>query len=323
MQALAVASSSPSSLPLVGAAVAVAVATVAALLGLRRFFAPRSGVIDRLERTVGPTYHSERPADRDQGTTSAFLRPLAWIAKPSKAEALGHLRQKLVHAGLRGPRALEMFLAAKLALAITLTVAFLLANGELGHYLKFPTNYFVAFWICIVAFFIPQIYVRRRAARRQVFVSNALPDTMDLLVTCVEAGLGLDAALFRVAQEISVASPILGSEMNLTFLEMQAGVARADAFRRLAERTGVEDLRSLSATLIQTEVFGTSVARALRVHGDGMRVRRMQQAEEKTAMVGVKMTFPLVLFILPALIAVIIGPAVVSILNNVINKVSP
>jgi tight adherence protein C len=141
------------------------------------------------------------------------------------------------------------------------------------------------------------------------------------MVTCVEAGLGLDSAIFRVAQEISVASPVLGSELNLTYLEIQAGIPRADAFRRLADRTGVEDLRSLSATLIQTDVFGTSIARALRVHGDGMRVRRMQLAEEKTAMVGVKMTFPLILFILPSLIAVIMGPAVVSILNNVINRV--
>jgi tight adherence protein C len=139
---------------------------------------------------------------------------------------------------------------------------------------------------------------------------------MDLMVTCVEAGLGIDAAMARVADEIGLASPLLGAELNLTFLEVQAGVSRPDAFRRLAERTGVEDLRSLSAMLIQTELFGTSVARALRVHAEGMRVRRMQRAEERAAMVGVKMTIPLVLFILPSLISVLLGPAIVSIFET-------
>jgi tight adherence protein C len=138
---------------------------------------------------------------------------------------------------------------------------------------------------------------------------------MDLLVTCVEAGLGLDAAMARVSEEMTLASPILATELNHTFLEVQAGIPRADSFRRLAERTGVEDLRALSAMLIQTDIFGTSVARALRVHSDGMRVKRMQRAEEKAAMVSVKMTIPLVLCILPSLIAVVMGPAVVMIKN--------
>jgi tight adherence protein C len=135
-------------------------------------------------------------------------------------------------------------------------------------------------------------------------------------VTCVEAGLGLDAAMSRVGQEMVLSAPTLAEELNMTFLEVQAGIPRADSFRRLAERTGVEDLRSLSAMLIQTEIFGTSVARALRIHSDGMRVKRMQQAEEKAAMVSVKMTIPLVLCILPSLIAVVMGPAIVMITQS-------
>jgi tight adherence protein C len=301
---------------------AIVAALIAVFFGFRRFFTPRSEVIDRLARTMGSSEQSEKPKERDDGVTIAFLRPLTWLARPSKAEAMGRLRQTLVHAGLRGPHALEIFLAAKLVLAAVLTIAFLQLNAHLERRLHFPMDLVAAFWTCIIAFYLPHVWVRRKANARQILISNALPDTLDLLVTCVEAGLGLDSALFRVAQEIGVAAPVLGTELNLTFLEVQAGVPRADAFRRLAERTGVEDLRSLSATLIQTEVFGTSVARALRVHGDGMRIRRMQQAEEKTAMVGVRMTFPLVLFILPSLIAVIMGPAVVSILANVINKVN-
>ena len=139
---------------------------------------------------------------------------------------------------------------------------------------------------------------------------------MDLLVTCVEAGLGLDAALARVADEIRLASPLLAQELNLTFLEIQAGIARRDAFRRLSERTGVEDLRQLSAVLTQTEMFGTSIAKALRVHADGMRIKRMQRAEERAASVGVKMTLPLILCILPSLIAVVLGPAMVSMIEQ-------
>jgi tight adherence protein C len=132
--------------------------------------------------------------------------------------------------------------------------------------------------------------------------------------------LGIDASLSRVSEEIGIASPTLAAELNVTFLEVQAGVTRPDAFRRLAERTGVEELRQLSAMLIQTELFGTSVARALRVHAEGMRIKRMQRAEEKAAMVGVKMTIPLVLCILPSLIAVMLGPAIASIVETLFRR---
>jgi tight adherence protein C len=244
------------------------------------------------------------------------LRPIAWMVRPSKAEELSRLRQKLVHAGLRGPRSMEKFLVVKVLLAVVVTVVFYQINGRVQRPLTFPLDIAAAVWLCGAGFFLPHIWLRSKAQARQLQISNAMPDAMDLMVTCVEAGLSLDAAISRVSQEIGMAAPILGSELNLTFLEIQAGVRRADAFRRLAERTGVEDLRSLSAMLIQTEIFGTSVSRALRVHSEGMRIRRMQTAEEKAAMVGVKMTFPLVLCILPALLAIVVGPAVVSILDK-------
>ena len=136
---------------------------------------------------------------------------------------------------------------------------------------------------------------------------------MDLLVTCVEAGLSLDAAMARVAQELELVAPMLAQELKQTLLEIQAGVRRSDAFHRLSTRTGVEDLRTLSAMIIQTEMFGTSVSRALRVHAEGMRTKRMQRAEEKAAMVSVKMTVPLIMCILPSLFAVVLGPAVAMI----------
>jgi tight adherence protein C len=135
---------------------------------------------------------------------------------------------------------------------------------------------------------------------------------MDLLVTCVEAGQGLDQALLRVATELKAVAPLLASELNTTFFEAQAGLSRRESFRRLAERTGVDDLRQLAAVLTQTEIFGTSIARALRVHAEGMRTVRMHHAERQAGMVSVKMTFPLVLCILPTVVGVVLGPAIVK-----------
>jgi tight adherence protein C len=301
---------------LAGAGAAV-VAILAAVLGLRRMmFAPPSEIAMRLERSVGRADIAERVEEKDGRPVPTFLRPIAWLVRPSKAEELSRLRQKLIHAGYRGPRVMENFLVAKVVLAGAVTLLFYQLNGRLWRPLLFPVDLAVAVWVCGAGFFLPHWWLRGRVRERQLKVSNALPDAMDLMVTCVEAGLSLDAAISRVSQEIGLAAPVLGGELNLTFLEIQAGIRRADAFRRLAERTGVEDLRSLSAMLIQTEMFGTSVARGLRVHSEGMRIRRMQTAEEKAGMVGVKMTFPLVLCILPSLIAVVVGPAVISILTN-------
>jgi tight adherence protein C len=166
-----------------------------------------------------------------------------------------------------------------------------------------------------VGFYSPNVWLSRRLKARQTALSRGLADTLDLLVTCVEAGLGLEAALVRITREIGLSAPLLASELSQTTLEMQAGKPRPEAFRRLAERTGLEELRSLSAILIQTEMFGTSVAKALRVHAGTMRTRRTHRAEERGATVAVKMLLPLILFILPSLFAVILGPAVVRIVK--------
>jgi tight adherence protein C len=215
---------------------------------------------------------------------------------------------------------MEALLVSKLVLATATTVAFLQINGRLPRGLHFPMDAAVAVLVCGIGFFLPNVWLGSRIKQRQTLIERGLPDAMDLLVTCVEAGLGLDAALARVADELKVAAPILAAELSTTCLEVQAGIARREALRRLSERTGVEDLRQLSAVLAQTEVFGTSIARALRVQADGMRVHRMQEAERKAAMVGVKMTFPLVLCILPSLMSIVLGPAVVAIITKLLTK---
>jgi tight adherence protein C len=239
------------------------------------------------------------------------LRPLARIATPSTAEGNSLVRLRLARAGLRRDNALQSFLAAKAVLAFTALGAFLWMNARLVE----PVPHAMLFAVVVAAagFYAPNLWLSSRTATRQRAIERGLPDSLDLLVTCVEAGLGLDAALVRVAGETRMAFPILSEELELTFLETKAGMARAEAFRRLADRTGVEDLKQLAATLTQTEMFGTSVGVALRVQADGMRIRRMQRAEERAAMVAVKMTLPLVFFILPSLFAVIIGPALVNI----------
>ena len=295
------------------ATVGLMIALVTAAAGIRTmFFSGPSDVVRRLERSVGRADAVDRAVGRPGRTISKVLQPLGWLVRPTKAAELSRLRNRLIQGGMRSPYALETFLAAKLVIAFVATVFMLEMNARAFH-LPFPLDLVLPVWTCIVAFFLPNVWLSSRVRDRQTQVQRALPDAMDLLVTCVEAGLALDAAMARVAQEMDLVEPLLAQEMKHTMLEIQAGIRRADAFRRLASRTGVEDLRTLSAMIIQTEMFGTSVSRALRVHSEAMRTKRMQHAEEKAAMVSVKMTVPLILFILPSLLAVVLGPAAVMI----------
>jgi tight adherence protein C len=301
--------------------VGLAVALVAVFAGVRTmFFSGPSDVVRRLERTVGRADVVDRAVGRPGRTLSRVIQPISWLVRPTKAAELSRLRSRLIQAGMRSPYALETFLATKLIAAFVSTVLVLEVNARFLQ-LRFPFDLVLPVWTCIAAFFLPNVWLGSKVKERQGQIERALPDAMDLLVTCVEAGLAIDSAMSRVSEEIGLASQMLGAELNLTFLEIQAGVPRPDAFRRLADRTGVEDLRSLSAMLIQTDLFGTSVARALRVHAEGMRIRRMQRAEERAAMVGVKMTIPLILFILPSLVSVLLGPAMVSIFEQLMPAV--
>ncbi|HVZ74115.1 MAG TPA: type II secretion system F family protein [Polyangia bacterium] len=304
------------------AAVAGMVFVLALAAGLRQALRGRNEVVDRLgrlddeDRSSGGFSQSRAlpPAAPDlTKRLASLLKPFSALAKPTKSDELSRARMNMIRAGLRGENSLEIFMGLKLFLAPLLTIGFLELNANLAEPMQFPVDVVLAVWICGFVFLVPNMWLNGKIKERQQSIERALPDAMDLLVTCVEAGLGLDAAMSRVGQEMVLSAPTLAEELNMTFLEVQAGIPRADSFRRLADRTGVEDLRSLSAMLIQTEIFGTSVARALRIHSDGMRVKRMQQAEEKAAMVSVKMTIPLVLCILPSLIAVVMGPAIVMI----------
>ena len=164
-------------------------------------------------------------------------------------------------------------------------------------------------------FFVPRFLLKRMMKERQRRIRIALPDALDLTVICVEAGLPLDQAMMRVGDDLRYAHPDLSDEFHLFDLETRAGKPRVEALRNLAARTGVEDVRSLVGTLIQTDRFGTSVAQALRVHSDSLRTERRQRAEEQAAKTTVKMIIPLVLFVMPSLIFVTVGPAVIQLMR--------
>ena len=167
-----------------------------------------------------------------------------------------------------------------------------------------------------LGFFLPRFILKRMIKARQMRIRLGLPDALDLTVICVEAGLALDQALMRVGQDLHHAHPDLSDEFHLVNLEMRAGKPRADALRNLVDRTGVDDIRALVGTLIQTDRFGTSVAQALRVHSDSLRTERRQRAEEQAAKTTIKMVPPLVIFVLPSIIFVTIGPAVIELIRQ-------
>ena len=229
----------------------------------------------------------------------------------------GDVRHRLVHAGYRKPNALPVFLGIRTALPLALAAAaFLVATavGARGAALVAAAS------AAALGYIAPSFYLDGRVKKRQRQIQLALPDALDLLVVCVEAGLGLNQAILRVADEIEHISTAMSEELGLVNLQIRAGTPRDEALRDLGERSGVEDLRSLATMLIQTDRFGTSVAQALRVHSDTLRTKRRQRAEEAAAKTAIKMLFPLVIFIFPSLFIVILGPAAIQIFRTLILK---
>ena len=203
----------------------------------------------------------------------------------------GPLRERLVHAGYRRPSALVLFLGVRVVGTVGLSlIAFALA---VANEFTGPTLVATVVWGIVTGWFVPGLMVSSRASARKKEVQLALPDALDLLVICVEAGLGLNLALIRVAREIRHVSTLLAEELSATNFQIRAGVPREEALKSLSERTGVRDVRTLVTTIIQTERFGTSIAQSLRVHADDLRLRRKQRAEEAAAKTTIKIVFPL------------------------------
>lgn len=232
------------------------------------------------------------------------------------------LRRRFMHAGFRSASAPAYYFATKTVLALGLPAAALLVAAprfSAGHTLD---ALFVLLGASALGFYGPSVVLSRLTSYRQRIIIEALPDAVDLMTVCVEAGLGLDAAMLRVTEEIGAKSPILKTELELVLLELRAGAGREKALRNLAARTGVEDIDVLTTMLIQADRFGTSIGDSLRVYTDSLRTKRRMKAEEHAAKIALKLLFPLIFFIFPTLVVVLVGPAAIQIYRQLLPTMS-
>jgi tight adherence protein C len=264
-----------------------------------------SSVLGARLRALGtqPTVVEEKPAAKIKDRIEEVLDPLSKAIPLSPAD-VSRTRGWLIQAGLRESRHVSYYFGARICLAFLGLAGVIIFSG-------FDS---LPLLVCIPAlgFFIPRFILKRMIRDRQRRITIALPDALDLTVICVEAGLALDQALRRVGEDLHHAHPDLSDEFHLVNLEMRAGKPRAEALRNLVDRTGVDDIRALVGTLIQTDRFGTSIAQALRVHSDSLRTARRQRAEEQAAKTTIKMVPPLVIFILVPFLLVTVGPALIQ-----------
>jgi tight adherence protein C len=260
---------------------------------------------------------------RSEAMTKVLAKASPALAKPLQPKNemdAGKLKLKLAQAGFRSEAAPSMFLGMKF---IGLVVGLFLGGGAMilmahlnGQPLLSQKNLFKCMIIGGGMFYLPDILLAFVSKRRKEQVFLGLPDALDLMVVCVEAGLGLDQAMRRVSEEMRKSYRVIAEEFGLCNLQMQMGKSRAEVLQELGQRSGVEDLRSLASILIQADKFGSSIAQALRVQSDSMRTRRRQIAEEKAAKTAVKLIFPLVMFIFPGIFVVLVGPAAITMIRE-------
>jgi tight adherence protein C len=244
----------------------------------------------------------------------SVIEPVNRYLLPAKGSERSKMEQKLMFAGLRSPNALPLFYALKTGLALLFLVGVLVAAAWLPDW-STPKLVFVAMLAAFIGLMLPNHVLDHLVERRQKRLRDAFPEALDLLVVCVEAGLGLTAAIQRVSEELKFSHPELGAEFAQVTAEMRAGVERETALKALSWRTGLEDIRGLVSLLIQTLKFGTSIGETLRVYAEEFRDKRMQRAEELAAKIGTKLVFPLVFCLFPSFFVVAIGPAVVRIVE--------
>ena len=267
--------------------------------------APSSVLGSRL-REIGWQRPKTQPKPAMRERMQQALDPFS-RALPVSPTEVSQTRAWLIQAGYRDPQHVTIYRGMRVLFA------------ALGFFSVFVFTGFDSLLlltgVTAFGFFIPRFLLKKKLKERQRRIRIGLPDGLDLTVICVEAGLSLDQAMMRVGEDLRTAHPELSAEFHLFNLETRAGKPRAEALRNLAERTGVDDIRSLVGTLIQTDRFGTSVAQALRVHSDSLRTERRQRAEEQAAKTTVKMIIPLVLFVMPSLLVVTVGPAIIQLLH--------
>ncbi|BBD08126.1 type II secretion system F family protein [Desulfovibrio ferrophilus] len=242
-------------------------------------------------------------------TLTQGARQLGERLGPKDESELSETGEMLIQAGYRNSTAPKIFWGVKVCLTLMGLIAAL--GAKMLAPVQIPNGLLALLFVVpmFMGMYLPNIWLRIKVKKRRREIINAMPDALDLLVVCVEAGMGLDQALARVSNEMRLTSPILASELHTVILELRAGKTRADALRNLAGRVGVDDVTSLVTLLVQADSFGTSVAQTLRVYSDALRTTRYQRAEEIAAKMPVKILFPLIFFILPSLLVAIMGPA--------------
>jgi tight adherence protein C len=275
---------------------------IVAAIGIR-LAGERGNAIDRRLAEVTGTAAADTPNQAMEAMKSAVKKFGTKV--PVSPSEMGKVRLRLVQAGHRGAEALPIFYGTRMAIAIGTFVLF-------ATPIVLRPNVAIGLGGSLLGYLLPGIVLAKMAKKRQKKIQLGLADALDLMVVSVEAGLGLDQAIMRVGDELSFAHPDLSDELRLVNIEMRAGKGRTESLRNLADRTGLEDIASLTAMLIQTDKFGTSVAQSLRVHCETLRTKRRQRAEEAAAKTGVKMVFPLVFCIFPAIWVVTIGPAAIK-----------
>lgn len=304
------------SIPILAALVVVATLLVAFALytAVQLLLNPERTARDRVADLTGTNRRGDDLLLQSPGSAGTVTTRVGAWARPQDEEEANLERRRLVQAGFRGRTNLELYsaLRAVLALLLPLVLWFILPKIQVAY---------LAFFLMLAAtigYYIPSVYVSNRLENRKEELLKPFPDALDLLVSSVEAGLGLDAAFRRVSLEMESAAPLLARELQTVNNEVAAGVPRIEALRKLDYRTGLGEVNALVNVLMQAERFGTSVAKALRIHAELVRKKRMLAAEESAARISPKLTVAMILFILPGLVIVLAGPAFINVVRNLI-----
>ncbi|NML32519.1 type II secretion system F family protein [Paraburkholderia antibiotica] len=295
----------------------------AAVFGAMHLAAPRD-MSRRIEQAGGANFVA--PSEPSMGASDTpwyeklveISQPISRLSVPKDGWEQSALRVLLMNAGWRSANAVPVYLAAKTALAIALPLLAMLALYGTTIATTLLERSIVLVVLAALGYYLPNVVLSRRIAARQRTIVEDFPDALDLLTVCVEAGLSLDASLMKVGEEIRMRSAVVASELELMLLEMRSGFSKEKALRNFSLRTAVEDIDSFSAMLIQAERFGTSIGASLRVLSDTLRTRRRMRAEERAAKIALKLLFPLMFCIFPALLVVLMGPAMIHIYRDLL-----
>lgn len=288
------------------------VAVIGAALGVKLYVKPKEAI----ERVTGTGMVREEEAPIHPSLVFHELVKKLGTMLPINPKDAGVIQRRMIRAGIRNPNAIRYLYGSKVMLGVGLP---LLMSMAVAGASSDPANKVLAVLASAgLGFFAPNEYINLRVKRRQKEIKKGLPNALDLLVVCVESGLGLDQAMVQVAKDLEHAHPDITEEFAMVNYELKAGKRRIEALRNLAERSNVDDLKKLVAVLIQADRFGTGIAQSLRGHADFMRVQARQIAEEKAAKLGVKLVFPIFFCILPSLFVVTVGPMVIKIIRDLL-----